>query len=692
MNAVWGKGLLQKKNIQLVFQYRLTPETSDRLELAVSNLYRFFVAGKLVGYGPARAAHGYSRLDTYDLSPWAGQEVTLTVEVYSANVNTYYTIDEAPFFAAELYRSEERLAQAEDFTAYHMTGRVQKVQRFGFQRSFVESYRFCQNPADFYAGKPQYPVIETETVSMNKLLPRYVSYPTLQPISAQIIETGCVSLQPDAEVIRYREYLDVDEVLIKGFYPAELEEDIAAEVAQFALCKKPSQGELTALTYRTYQLPRTITGFFSFGAQVKEKTTLYLLFDEVATETENCLQINPRRIRCCNVVKYVLTPGNNELLRFEANSARLVTAVVTEGCTQVSHFAMVRYENPDILPLQDYGNPELNAIVEAASYTFAQNAVDILMDCPSRERAGWLCDSYFSGRAEHFFTGDNKVEKSFLENYALYTQQPGMDAGMIPMCYPADHPNGRYIPNWSMWYILELQSYVERTGDMEMKARSEQKVRDLLNFFQKYENEYGLLEDLDGWVFVEWSKCNDPEFVAGVNFPTNMLWAAALEATAKLYGWEGLTEKAAAMKKAIRELSYNGEFFEDNVQRDANKRLKKVGHTTETCQYYAFYFGIATPESYPELWQKLCSQFGPRRDKETVHPLVYPSNAIVGNYLRLELLLAQGYIPQVLQECKDFFTQMAQLTGTLWEHSRLSASLNHGFASVAAVYIHQCIK
>ena len=113
---------------------------------------------------------------------------------------------------------------------------------------------------------------------------------------------------------------------------------------------------------------------------------------------------------------------------------------------------------------------------------------------------------------------------------------------------------------------------------------------------------------------------------------------------------------------------------------------------TVSVEVYAFYFGVASPESHEALFERMRSVFGPRRNAKTVYPTVYPSNAIVGNYLRLEILLQRGFYQQVLQECKDFFTPMAQLTGTLWEHSRLSASLNHGFASVAALYIDRCVK
>ena len=146
------------------------------------------------------------------------------------------------------------------------------------------------------------------------------------------------------------------------------------------------------------------------------------------------------------------------------------------------------------------------------------------------------------------------------------------------------------------------------------------------------------------------------------------------------------------MRKVIREQSWNGTFFEENMIRDDSGKLQKTGHLTETCQYYAFYFDLANPETDSELFERMRTEFGPKRDTEKTWPDVYPSNAIVGNYLRLEILLMYGYTDQVLTECKDFFLVMANTTGTLWEHSNLSCSLNHGFASMAAVYIDDCMK
>ena len=244
MKAIWGKGFLEEKNIHLLFDYTFIPELGDRLDLAASNLSRLFVDGALVGYGPARAAHDYSRLDTYLLSPWAGKTITLSVEVYSANVNTYYTVEEPPFFAAELYRKDHLLADAGDFIARHMTGRVQKSRRFSFQRTFSEIYRLD--------AAPQYPVIETESVSMNQILPRHVSYPTLAPLDGQLLETGRVTLKPEGDFYQDRAYNELDQVLYKGFYPEDLEDDAPKDAARFDYTADPVpfSGAMGKLTYK----------------------------------------------------------------------------------------------------------------------------------------------------------------------------------------------------------------------------------------------------------------------------------------------------------------------------------------------------------------------------------------------------------------------------------------------------------
>ena len=68
-------------------------------------------------------------------------------------------------------------------------------------------------------------------------------------------------------------------------------------------------------------------------------------------------------------------------------------------CT-VKNVRMIEYKHHPVqlsLPVLN-GNEKLQKIAAAAVESYRQNAVDLFTDCPSRERAGWLCDSFFTGQ------------------------------------------------------------------------------------------------------------------------------------------------------------------------------------------------------------------------------------------------------------------------------------------------------
>ena len=74
----------------------------------------------------------------------------------------------------------------------------------------------------------------------------------------------------------------------------------------------------------------------------------------------------------------------------------------------------------------------------------------------------------------------------------------------------------------------------------------------LFDYFQPFENRDGLLEKLEGWVFVEWSAAN--RFVQDVNYPSNMLYAGTLSAAGRLDDKPDLVAKAEvnSCKKTVR--------------------------------------------------------------------------------------------------------------------------------------------
>jgi hypothetical protein len=427
--------------------------------------------------------------------------------------------------------------------------------------------------------------------------------------------------------------------------------------------------------FRIFDFGTNITGFFGARVTVHQPTKLYFTFDETLTKGD----VSFTRLMCVNIVAYTLEPGVYELEAFEPYVMRFLKPMVLEGACEIDHVYLREYTAPDVWSgdFQASDN-DLNVLFAAGRETYRPNAVDFFTDTPSRERAGWLCDSSFTAQVAPLLSGHTKVEKCFLENFMLPDHFDYIPKGMIPSCYPADHFDGGFTPNWAMWFVVQLQGYLSRSGDKELVEALRQRVMDLLAYFKPFENEFGLLEDLKGWVFIEWSKSND--YVQNVNYPTNMLYAAALEVVGRIYDLPDRIKQADAIREVIRKQSYDGGFFVDNAVRQGGK-LVPTHNRTETCQYYAFYFGTATRELYPKLWETLQTQFGPKRHSTGAFPDIAPSNVFMGEVMRLDLLSDAGLTAQLVEEAKADFLYMADLTGTFWENSSNEASMDHAFGS-----------
>ena len=350
------------------------------------------------------------------------------------------------------------------------------------------------------------------------------------------------------------------------------------------------------------------------------------------------------------------------------------------GAAEVSDVRLRHYINSTPLLAAPAGLGAAEAQVRrAALTTFRQNALDIFMDCPSRERAGWLCDSLFTARAEWHLTGDNRIERAFLENYLRPVKFRDIPAGMVPMCYPAEALQKQFIPNWAMFLVVQLdEAQRERRLPAAWQPLVERRVLGLVNYFRRFENDLGLLEKLESWVFVEWSKAN--EFVQDVNFPTNMLYAMTLRSAARLLGDPRLKARAEKIEATVRSLAWRDGRFVDNAVRDKAGKLVVTDHASEACQYYAFFTGVADVRRETALWRRLVrAEYGP----------LYPANVFVGKIMRFELLLANGEYAAARNEVLKNYVPMAQTTGTLWELFEKHVSCNHGFTSFIAVLIDQ---
>lgn len=686
MQSYWIKGLEQRKNATVAFRKTFAEKTRMRLRIAGVSCYKIIADGKLIGFGPYRAAHGQSKILTFSFDAKC-----VVVEANCYNVKTYWIVKEPPFIALELFADKRKYSLAH-FESFILCDRVSKVQRYSFQRGFLEAYNInsCDRYA-FYNGAAVFALADTfmpaslVKVKGNALSVSNLSHPTLETVNfGEPVEYGTVQTDLNKSVWRNRSIRLINQ--IGGYKISEWQVAPTDEVSRFVY-REGASGERSngGLSYRVYGNGIALTGFFKVTVRVKNAGSLWLVYDELdfKEDKNNCggkINVCFSRNTCANVIKWQFNAsGEFTLDSFEPYTAGYIKAVF-DGGIEICDISLVKYENPDCCGFFARIDCEkTQKIVDAAVSTFSQNAVDILTDCPSRERAGWLSDSYFTSEVEYLLTGKNAREKAFLQNYANH-KQLSRTPDIVPMCYPADDYEGLYIPNWALWYVLELDKYRKRYGKGGVVKNSLNAVRSVMRFFEKYENEFGLLENLQGWVFVEWSAANNKKHTAGLNVPSNALYYAALKAAAALLNDQSFAKKAEAVKNNLLRLAYDGNFFVDNLIRNAQGELVKTQNYTEVCQYYLFYFKVASVKKFSKTYSLLMNELGVRRKRGT-YKQIGKCNAMYGIYMRLELLLREKNTKELYRECTEYFYPMAARTGTLWENASPSGSNVHGFAS-----------
>ena len=691
---VWLKEKENEPNCQAVFTVNTDGLNKAVLYISGFTAYRVFINGKFAHFGPARTAKGYARVDILPLPDCeTGVSKSIMIEAVGYRCFALCTANQPSFICAEIRNGDGSVVAATgyNFTAYEPKTHLQKVMRYSRQRHYSEVYDYRALYRDFSILEPaETAPIPEPPVFIERHAP-IAEYNTTNISECRYISK--YSYDENTEIKKSPYGLE-DVMPVLGEFPYNEMEYIPYQYIQ--KCRIPMGNKTAGLPavlcagqFALIDLKKVCAGFITADIDALSESDIVVGFSEYCEGEFYVNQPNSS----INVLEYLLGAKKHyELSSLEPYSFRYIVILVKSGEIRLNGSGYISFNHPSSrLRSENFDDSELNAIWNASKRSFAHNSIDIYTDCPSRERGGWLCDSYFSGKVEYYMTGSSVVERDFLENFVLRPADDPKETshgnvlpdGMLPMCYPSDH-YVNYIPQWAMWYVLELYEYLTARNPGADRGFFLPVIEKLVSFFEKFENSDGLLEKLGGWNFVEWSKANS--WVQDVNYPTNFLYSEMLRLAAKLLNREDLRIKAEKVKKTALEKSFNGEFFTDNaVYKDGV--LVNTGNISETCQYYALRFcsvNINDPK-YSVLKNAVLNVFGPKRTTE--YPEIEKSNAFIGMYVRTEVLLKLKLYDKMLSDIKGYFGYMASSTQTLWEYSEPKGSLNHGFASYAAYAI-----
>lgn len=682
---VWPEGRANETNSFFGFRADFTVPSGGRpiLKITSANVYRVFVDGRFVGHGPVRAPHGYARTDEWPLDAFVRSGVqALAVEVANYNEMTFDGVGPQPgFLQCEVSSGDEVLcATGRDFTFVDLP-RVRNTARMTSQRARAEMYRLSpgwdawRTEVGWKGGIPA-------RTSGAKLLPRVTPYPPFDIVRPRAFAATDFAFD-DRTPPRHPELAyDGEDELSRLSDARTTETTDAAGAVAFGKGFMADFGRVDA-------------GFLGFEVECAAPCKLYVVWDEILTDGIP----DPLRhwAHPMSSVWEFTAPGTYRVEMAEPTCLRYLHAFARQGTAKVGGFYLREFKNPRVYAATfECSDARLNRVFAAARDTCAQCTMDATLDNPDRERNSGPCDAFFTLGGYALLSGDHSVERLMFENYAIPDSYPWTEGDMLPWCYPADFTSSRQaiIPQYVAWLVIQLERYTADSGDTSIRDRMRGRLLKLPAVWRRFRNAEGFTEGMPWWGFLGWSMVS--AFTKDVSYPSDAVWAEALDALDRLYGRPELGAEAAELRGRIRARSFDGTWFRDHARRGTDGKLVTCDDLSETCQYYMLRFGVASPAADADYWNRVVSSLGryaPGYGKALGR--MYPANYFQGLMLRHALLADAGRCREAVREL-GFLVDMADVTGTLWESypgicdnfSRTGTySCCQGFTSYAAALI-----
>ncbi len=148
----------------------------------------------------------------------------------------------------------------------------------------------------------------------------------------------------------------------------------------------------------------------------------------------------------------------------------------------------------------DAQDSELDKIMETGWRTARLCAMETYMDCPYYEQLQYVGDTRIQALVSLYNAGDDRLMRNAIE----LLDQSRMAEGITLSRYPTAH--AQEIPPFSLWWISMIHDYWKYRDDMAFIRNMLPGVRQVLNFFRKYQQEDGSLKNVPYWNFTDWAE------------------------------------------------------------------------------------------------------------------------------------------------------------------------------------------
>ncbi|MBQ7301456.1 MAG: hypothetical protein IJW77_16645 [Clostridia bacterium] len=638
-------------------------EADAAMQITASAFYKLYINDHFVMYGPARAAHEHARVDTPDIRPFLREGINhIAVEVagYCGHICLSGTGEPAFLIAQIDYNGTPALWTGSDaWKCGILPHKVLTDEAVAHGRFWREDYVLAPSTYAWRLnGEMAVPCAVEILDSSVTFLPRVAAFPDFSIIDlygatyTSGIRKASMTDEINVEQADKESYLDFDfGTFYSGFIGLEFECDIPCTVT---------------LMYQS-KISRE-AGEFTLG--FSGQTSYTRAFSRVQ-----------------------MSAGQNRLETFEAYAVRYLRLIVTGAEAYKVRRLYVRL--CQIKNLNGGGftcsDGEINRILRANRTSLLINTFDTFMDCATRERgSGWNDANYWIAPAAQMLLGDRSVERCYLENQIKDSIRKYCDLPYA--CYPASYRC--VIHNWTIYILLQLHDYYIRSGDKTLLTEHVSGIRWLVESLNRYQNRFGLLENLDEIVYTSsYTTSQGTELNSVYNQPistmTNFMFARAIGQLGQILDipeWTAQAKKIEAVMwdviAGIPDHEESGGFPPSSIRMDENGKPISAGYESEGCQYFWITYGYFNQKNLPLKLARIFDHMGPSPKEKFSHDLYYMKRlGYEGDFFaRIQALSMYGKTEMMLHEIKEYgLWAMDRFAGLLGEGWDWFADNHHSF-------------
>ncbi|MBR5445516.1 MAG: alpha-L-rhamnosidase N-terminal domain-containing protein, partial [Clostridia bacterium] len=436
------------------------------LHISAEARYKLFVNGERVCFGPCRTSAEEKYYDTIDIAPWLKEGEN---ELFCAVLQLSEPSDMTASRVLFAIRRTGNLALAAKLTCTFADGTESVI-------ITDENWDVCPSPASaFPLRRPDMIVCTLEETFAE-------GAPDWQKASV-LARVDCAREKP------FLYGITNDLFLTPRPIPMLYQTDVTPRDAD-GKAVLPDEDGYIIMDEMTFGFPRFVfTGTGTVTIRYAES------FGDGAAKGDRL----DRSLGITGCTDVVSVDGETVFEPFWFRTCRIIR-VEAEGDVTLADYSFTETGYPLEVPADcNFGSDTDNALWKISVATLKRCMIESYEDCPFYEQLQYDMDTSMQMIFNYQLTNDDRLARKAIHDFRLSQRADGL----MNSRYPSTEI--QYIPTFCFYYIFMLAEHYKRFGDKALIRENLRAMDGVLEWFDGYVEDCGLLRNTMYWDFVDWS-------------------------------------------------------------------------------------------------------------------------------------------------------------------------------------------